>query len=134
MPPLRDRKEDIPLLLDHFLEEAQKEGQGAPGVSKEALALMTHYSWPGNVRELQSAIRFAMVKARGRIIQAEDLPLELHAWLHERPTRGRTPKLDAKAVQNALAQTGGNKAKAARLLGVGRATLYRFLAKRPHAS
>jgi transcriptional regulator with GAF, ATPase, and Fis domain len=131
MPPLRNRRPDIPLLVDHFLEEARREGQESPGVSKEAVEMITRYRWPGNVRELQSAIRFALVKSRGRVIQPEDLPMELKAWHHGRPRRGRTPKLDAAGVRQALAQTGGNKAKAARLLGVGRATLYRFLANQP---
>ena len=134
MPPLRTRKKDIPLLLDHFLEEARKEGQSTRGLSTEALSLMKHYPWPGNVRELQSAIRFALVRSRGRIIEPEHLPLELKEWRHQRPARGPARKLDAQAVQSALTRTGGNKAKAARILGVGRATLYRFLADSPDVS
>jgi sigma-54 dependent transcriptional regulator, acetoin dehydrogenase operon transcriptional activator AcoR len=130
MPPMRKRKKDIPLLLDHFLKQARQEGQRSTGVSKEALALIIRYPWPGNVRELQSAVRFALVKTRGRVIRPEDLPMELKQWGQERPTPGPTRKLATEGVQNALAQTGGNKAKAARLLGVGRATLYRFLADR----
>jgi transcriptional regulator with GAF, ATPase, and Fis domain len=128
MPPLRARKKDIPLLLEHFLREAKQEGQTSPGVSKEALAVIMDYRWPGNIRELQSAIRFALVRARGRIVTPEHLPLELKQWKLKRPARGPAPKLQAQDVQSALAQTGGNKAKAARILGVGRATLYRFLA------
>jgi len=128
MPPLRKRRNDIPLLLEHFFKEARQEGHASPGASKEALALIMDYPWPGNVRELQSAVRFALVKSRGRIILPEDLPLELKQWRRERPTRGPARKLDPEGVRNALVQTGGNKAKAARILGVGRATLYRFLA------
>ena len=128
MPPLRKRKNDIPLLLEHFLNKASEEGQETPGFSKEALALMREYPWPGNVRELQSAVRFALMKSKGRIIQPGDLPLELEQWRRVRSARGPARKLDAESVRAALAQTGGNKAKAARVLGVGRATLYRFLA------
>jgi PAS domain S-box-containing protein len=134
LPPLRTRKKDIPLLLEHFLREAKQEGHTSPGVSKEALALIMDYRWPGNVRELQSAIRFALVRSRGRIIQPEHLPLELKQWKHERPARGPARKLNAQDVRSALTQTGGNKAKAARILGVGRATLYRFLADTPSVS
>lgn len=131
LPPLRERKDDIPLLIEHFLEKASEEGQKAAGVSKEALAVMLGYHWPGNVRELQSAIRFALVKCRGRTIQSDDLPLELNKWQKDQSSPGPPRKLDPDRVRVALAQSGGNKAKAARILGVGRATLYRFLAGSP---
>ncbi|TET92826.1 MAG: PAS domain S-box protein [Desulfobacteraceae bacterium] len=129
IPPLRQRKGDIPLLLEHFLEKARMEVQKAANFSDEALGIMVNYPWPGNVRELQSAIRFAIVRCRGRIIQPENLPMELRNWKDTRPSRGPSGKLDPEGVRAALTQTGGNKAKAARLLGVGRATLYRFLAR-----
>lgn len=128
IPPLRKRKNDIPLLIEHFLGETLEESQKTPGFSKDAMAIMIDYPWPGNVRELQSAIRFALVKSKGRIIEPDDLPLELKNWQNERPSRGPSRKLDAQSVRAAMAQSGGNKAKAARILGVGRATLYRFLA------
>jgi transcriptional regulator with GAF, ATPase, and Fis domain len=134
LPPLRKRKNDIPLLLEHFIDKAREEGLGTPGLSKEALAIMKDYHWPGNVRELQSAIWFALVKSKGRLIQPDDLPLELKKWQNERSAPGPPRKLDRETVRTALAQTGGNKAKAARLLGVGRATLYRFLADFPDLS
>ncbi len=134
LPPLRERKNDIPILAEHFLKEVMKEGQETIGLSKEALAIMINYPWPGNVRELQSAIRFALVKARGRIIQPDDLPMELQDWKDSRSSRGPSRKLDPESVQAALTRSGGNKAKAARLLGVGRATLYRFLADFPDLS
>ena len=134
MPPLRKRKNDIPLLVEHFLEKARKEGQESHGLSKEALSIMIQYLWPGNVRELQSAIRFALVKSKGRVIQSENLPLELVKWIDGRPSRGPSRKLDAESVRAALSQSGGNKAKAAGMLRVGRATLYRFLADFPDVS
>ena len=105
-----------------------------PGFSKEALAIMVDYAWPGNVRELQSAIRFALVKSMGRIIRPDDLPLELKKWKYGRSSRGPSRKLEPDSVRAALAQTGGNKVRAAKLLGVGRATLYRFLVDYPHVS
>ncbi len=134
LPPLRERKSDISLLVKHFLDKAVEEGQESPGFSKEALNLMAEYSWPGNVRELQSSVRFALVKSRGQIIRPKHLPLELREWKVKRPTRGPARKLDPGSVRKALTQSGGNKAKAARLLGVGRATLYRFLADLPDVS
>ncbi len=131
LPPLRERKNDIPLLIENFLEKASDEGQMVSGISEEALAVMIGYQWPGNVRELQSAIRFALVKSRGEIIQPQHLPGELKDSKETRPLRGPSKKLDKKSVKDALQKTGGNKAKAAKLLRVGRATLYRFLADYP---
>ena len=92
---------------------------------------MLDYRWPGNVRELQNAIQFAIVKSNGRVIAADDLPLELRDLENICVRRGPAHKLDADSVRSALERTGGNKAKAAKLLGVGRATLYRFLGDHP---
>ena len=132
LPPLRERKNDIPLLVEHLLKQGSKEGHETVGLSKEALSVMLDYPWPGNVRELQSAIRFALIKAKGKIIQPENLPMELQEWKKSRSSRGPSRKLDPESVKAALTQSGGNKAKAARILGVGRATLYRFLSDFPH--
>ena len=134
LPPLRKRRNDIPLLVEHFLNIALEEGQDSQGLSKEALAIMVGYSWPGNVRELQSAVRFAIVKSRGGIIRPEHLPIDMKNMEITHPSRGPSRKLDSESVRAALTQTGGNKARAARLLGVGRATLYRFLGDFPDVS
>ncbi len=134
LPPLRKRKGDIPLLVKHFIERAKEDEQETEGISKETLAIMIDYPWPGNVRELQSAIRFSLVKAKGGEIQPEHLPMELQDWRKPPSSRGPSRKLDLETVKRALSQSGGNKAKAARLLGVGRATLYRFLADFPNVS
>jgi len=132
MPPLRKRKNDIPLLLDHFLHAAAKRyNLQPPTISKEAMAKMMDYQWPGNVRELQNTVQFAIVKCNGSEILPKDLPMELRGLAGLSPSRGPSRKLDIDSVKSALRQTGGNKAKAARLLGVGRATLYRFLADYP---
>ncbi len=77
LPPLRERKSDIPLLGGYFIKEAVEEGREPADFSKEALELMIHYAWPGNVRELQSAVRFAMVRSTDHIIHPKDLPREL---------------------------------------------------------
>ncbi len=131
LPPLRERKNDIPLLAEEFLRQASEQGQKTAGLSKKALSIMIDYLWPGNVRELQNALHYALVKCKGRLIRAEDLPLELEAG---RSRRGPTRKLNQEMVKAALDRTGGNKAKAARHLGVGRATLYRFLEEFPDVS
>jgi transcriptional regulator with PAS, ATPase and Fis domain len=128
LPPLRERKIDIPLLVERFLKDAGDRYSRRPlKVSNEAMSLMLDYRWPGNVRELQNAIQFAFVKCSGKIISAKDLPLELRDKENACIRRGPSKKLDVESVRAALIKTGGNKARAARLLGVGRATLYRFL-------
>ncbi len=132
LPPLRDRKIDIPLLSEHFLQEARERyGKKKIRISSKAMSLMLDYRWPGNVRELQNAIQFAIVKSNGRVIAAEDLPLELRDLENICVRPGPSRKLDEDSVRAALERTGGNKVKAAKLLGVGRATLYRFLGDHP---
>jgi DNA-binding NtrC family response regulator len=88
---------------------------------------MVDYPWPGNVRELQSAIWYALIKSKSQTIQPRHLPIELKSKKAEKPSRGPLRRLNSKNVESALVESGGNKAKAARILGVGRATLYRFL-------
>jgi len=151
LPPLRDRKTDIPLLAEHFLELAAQEGYRSKGLSRDALAQLIDYRWPGNVRELQSLVYYTLIKARGGQILPRHLPPELRESTPSElsvsteipafedpgafavapaPRKGRA-KLDLEAVRRALEQTDGNKVRAAKLLGVGRATLYRFLDKNP---
>jgi transcriptional regulator with PAS, ATPase and Fis domain len=132
LPPLRDRKIDIPLLSEHFLQEARERyNKKKLKISSEAMSSMLDYRWPGNVRELQNAIQFAMVKSNDRLISADDLPLELRNFENICARRGPSRKLDVDSVRSALERTGGNKVQAAKLLGVGRATLYRFLGDHP---
>ena len=130
IPPLRDRKTDIPLLVAHFLQEAGKaHDRPSLQISKDSLSLLIDYPWPGNIRQLQNTIQYSIVKCAGDLIRPEHLPLELRefegAELRSSSPRGLTPA----GVAAALKTTGGNKSKAARLLGVGRATLNRFLEK-----
>jgi len=133
VPPLRERKNDIPLLVEHFLGQLPEIDKiEKPAISDDALAMMMDYRWPGNVRELQNAVQFSIVRCRGGAIQPDDLPMELKEFIVEKPHRGPSRKLDAVMVKAALTKTGGNKAKAAKLLGVGRATLYRFLGSHPN--
>ena len=133
IPALRERPNDIPLLANHFLNQiSQGNGKTLPVIDDTAMAAMLDYAWPGNVRELQNAVQFAMVRCNGRTITQNDLPIELRQVQNTADGRRHTPgKLEAVSVREVLIKTGGNKARAARLLGVGRATLYRFLSRTP---
>lgn len=136
IPALRERKNDIPLLAAHFLDAASGRQQGktrAHLISEEALSMLMDYSWPGNVRELQNAIHFSLVKAGKGTIEPDHLPLEIRQVVCT-PKPGPESRLTTDAVLAALGRAGGNKSKAAKLLGVGRATLYRFLEKEPAIS
>ncbi len=142
LPPLRERRSDIPLLATHFLAEAEKEnGNKVPELAPETLNTLMDYGWPGNVRELKNAIQFSVVRSRGDKILPTDLPVDiageaqspLSAISFSDPSPMEMPltrgKLTIESIKVALTKTGGNKSKAARVLGVGRATLYRFLAQ-----
>jgi len=131
VPPLRERKSDIRLLVDHFISNIADRTSGRkPSLSLEALVLLMTYDWPGNVRELQNAIQFAYVKSKGHVIQPMHLSPAIGKPSSRTPRRRRRQrKLDSKAVRDALRRTGGNKLQASKLLGVNRATLYRFLAE-----
>lgn len=134
IPPLRQRRTDIPLLVDHFLREAgERYGHPVPRPTAAAMARLLDYDWPGNVRELQNALQFAIVRSSGGRITPADLPLEFRTRECPGPdgrARWRT-RLAPDRVRDALVATAGNKARAARRLGVGRATLYRFLKAQP---
>jgi PAS domain S-box-containing protein len=135
IPPLRERRNDIPLLVDHFLEQVGlRSGREMPEMGEPALSIMMEYTWPGNVRELQNAVQFAIVKSNNHTIEPEDLPMELRRMQRAVSQRGPAKKLGVRSVKEALVKTGGNKARAARELGVGRATLYRFLSENPNVA
>jgi len=130
LPPLRDRRTDIPLLAEHILSRAAKEsGRKKVSLSPPAIAALMDYPWPGNVRELQNALQYALIKSRGDTITPEHLPAIIYERSELTPAAPRRRKLEPADVANALQQANGNKVKAARLLGVSRATLYRFLSR-----
>lgn len=132
LPPLRKRRNDIPLLAKHFLKQAAERIKIKPvEISPNAMAIFLDYHWPGNVRELQNVLQFATVKSRGRNISPEHLPLELQRDTGRIIRPGPTRKLDINGVRDALQKSKGKKTEAARILGVGRATLYRFLGNHP---
>ena len=130
VPALRERREDIPLLAASFL--AQFSAAGAKPVTElsyEAARLLMDHPWPGNVRELRSAIEFAVIRCAGAVIQPDDLPPEIVAPPDFVSAIPGDPLSDEKArFLDALTRSRGNRALAARLLGISRATLYRRLA------
>jgi PAS domain S-box-containing protein len=143
LPPLRDRRNDIPLLANRFLAEVStKLNRNGVGFSSESMSVLTAYTWPGNVRQLQNAIQYSMIKCHTKTVLPDHFPPEVtgpirivssgEARVSEPGKPGRKPKLSAEAVEMVLRRTDGNKAKAARMLGVGRATLYNFLKSFPH--
>jgi PAS domain S-box-containing protein len=128
LPPLRERREDIPLLVESFLSQSRAAtGKAVKHVSSEAMRILLGYSWPGNVRELKSAIDFATLHCKPSVIGAEDLPPEIVQATH--PKAGTTPYRNEKQrIIEALEAADGNRTVAARELGMSRATLYRRLA------
>lgn len=147
LPPLRERHADIPLLVNHILERIRREtNQPDITVANAAMDLLLNHPWPGNVRELINALQFAAVRSPGKEIGEQHLPPEVKQgtspFTHSASAssngfdsvieRKRSrKKLDMDSVVAALGETAGNKVQAAKLLGVGRATLYRFLNDHP---
>lgn len=137
MPPLRDRRNDIPLLVNHFIEKiAAEEGRDEMSLSPEAMDICLTYDWPGNIRELQNVIRYLMVRCREDVARPYHLPDNLLEAVVDRKIYRAGPekkrrKLTEETVRQALVQTGNNRLQAAKVLGIGRATLYRFLAAHP---
>jgi PAS domain S-box-containing protein len=132
LPALRQRREDIPLLVTHFQEHlARRYRKPIEELSDSVWAALESYAWPGNVRELEHALEHAFVLCQGSIIRREHLPAEIRAV---RDAAGRAPETGRRdeeaALLEALERAGGNKAKAARLLGVSRQTVYRRLRQR----
>ncbi len=150
LPPLRDRPEDINLLIFHFLESyKEKSKRFVSGVSKEAMRALVNYPWPGNVRELENAIERAVIIASGRQIELDDLPDAIRrsaseAFAFARQERaaaageGRAfgievdlpaamDEIEKQVIEATLDYTNGDKSRAAKLLNIGRKTLYRKL-------
>ena len=131
LPPLRERRADIPLLASAFLSQCRATtGRPVAMISQQAIRLLMGHSWPGNVRELQHAIEFAVIRSRDTILQPADFPPEIVKQEDLLPgAKGQHPPVrqqDNKIIE-ALEQTDGNRTAAAKLLGVSRVTLYRHL-------
>ena len=144
IPPLRDRREDIPLLAMHFLERMQRERGVERSFSDDTLRVMADYDWPGNVRELENAIERACALSSGPVLHMGDLPTQVQDFRMQRAmvaggsSRARhgaarqggivsIAELERQAILGTIRQLKGDKLMAARLLGIGKTTLYRKL-------
>ena len=134
IPPLRERRQDIPLLAEHFLERLNREADQQHTLSDEALKVMLAYDWPGNVRELENCLERACALTTGPVIHVADVPTSI--------ATGRGPggpsdasvskiipmaEVEKRTILETIEQLNGDKLLAARLLGIGKTTLYRKL-------
>jgi len=135
LPPLRERREDIPLLIEHFLKEiCRATPKHVDGVARDATSRLMEYDWPGNVRELRNALEHACVTVSGDCISLLDLPPEVRE-----PPRQREPELEDRLTEeeiaernriiDALRETGGNRTQAAERLGTSRVTLWKKIGR-----
>jgi transcriptional regulator with PAS, ATPase and Fis domain len=132
VPPLRERREDIPLLIGHFLEQLSTEtGRHVESVSTEAMGLLMAHGWPGNVRELRNVLERAVVVAPGPILQVSDLGLtpSITAKADVADAPGSLEGMERRHISEVLEHTGGNVSEAARILDIDRATLYSKIRK-----
>ena len=128
VPPLRDRQEDITLLAESFLAEMRvATGKAITAISAEAMGCLNAYSWPGNVRELRSAVQYAVIHCRSGSVSVRDLPPEIETPDPQSADQPKDERDNRAALLHALEQVGGNRTKAAKLLGISRATFYRRL-------
>jgi DNA-binding NtrC family response regulator len=133
-PPLRDRSDDIPLLVDHFVDAyCRKNGKPAMSVSRDALARLVAYEWPGNVRELENVMERAVVLGRGPSIEVDNLPAPIAAAEAQAGSLAFTlgtplEEIERRVIKATLDHTGGDKRLTAQLLGIATRTIYRKLA------
>jgi DNA-binding NtrC family response regulator len=134
IPPLRQRKDDIPLLVDHFLNlYCESSGKPVKTVSAESFDVLMRYDWPGNVRELENVLERAVILQEGRIITAEDLPEKLRLTGGDRKgsvvsaSNLTLEELEKEYMMKVLDETGWHKKRAASILGINASTLYRKL-------
>jgi len=135
LPPLRERKDDIPLLANHFLQKFSEENhKEISHISPEALEILLQYSWSGNVRELEHTVERAVILSTHPIILPEDLPRKMFEETRAAEILPAEKSLSLRQVEKryvlkVLEETGGNKKKASEILGIDRTTLYRILEK-----
>jgi two-component system response regulator HydG len=134
IPPLRERRQDIPLLAAHILERIGRDAGIEKTISDEALKALLNYDWPGNVRELENSLERACALTSANELQVRDLPTQIYGVPMEvlamsAPSHGIVPmaELEKQTILAALSQVNGDKMLAARLLGIGKTTLYRKL-------
>jgi DNA-binding NtrC family response regulator len=125
LPPLRNRREDIPLLAEHFLRKFSVENQkDIDHIDSEAMDILLKYDWPGNVRELENVIERAVILSKDSLINKTDLSLEEKGMPGEYKTMASINEIEKKHILNVLEECGGNCSKTASILGISRMTLY----------
>jgi DNA-binding NtrC family response regulator len=134
LPSLAERREDLPLLQRHFLEKFAKEfGKPVLSITRRAQSRLSTYAWPGNIRELENAIGNACMMTDGNSVDIQDLPDNLREPIAEQDIREESllplEEVEHRHLMRVLERVGGNKAKAAEILGISRATVYQLLAK-----
>jgi transcriptional regulator with PAS, ATPase and Fis domain len=131
LPPLRERTDDIPILLEHFIGKFnQRLGRNIAGVSAEVSRLCMEYPWPGNIREFEHALEHGFILCRQSTITLEHLPKNIREFRGDDSVSSAEGEEDERArIISSLEKAGGNKARAARLLNIDRKTLYRKLEK-----
>ena len=140
VPPLRQRKEDIPLLAAHFLSHyAERNHKNVKGFSAQCMDMLLHYDWPGNVRELQNAVERAVILCTGEYVTGPELPVNIAKLAAEAMPKSTEvssslaglplEEVERRAIEETLRETGDNKSAAARKLGITRATLHKKLRK-----
>jgi two-component system response regulator HydG len=131
LPPLRERKTDIPLLVNSFLEKFSDPQRPIRTISEDAMRRLMAYDWPGNVRELENAVERALALGSGPILHMADLPSNLQQNSNDKPLESTElttiVEMERRFILRALKETNGDKLAAARLLGIGKTTLYRKL-------
>lgn len=132
LPPLHERKEDIPLLVEHFLDKLNiLKGKDISGLSDDALRSLMEYEWPGNIRELENAVEHAFILCHGGLIELRHLPEPLRrlgvAGATRIGIRETLEEMELRAIQEALARNNGRRTAAARDLGINKTTLWRKL-------
>jgi len=131
LPPLRERKGDIPALVESFIDRHGGEEGVVTGMTPDALERLNTYNWPGNVRELENCIQHALALAPGPEIQVSDLPPSVVYGTGNDSEADQTvtslQQVERRAILKALEETGGDRLRAAKLLGIGKTTIYRKL-------
>src|SRR3990172_2674763 len=143
LPPLRARRSDVPLLLNHFLEETNRKHGLSVTISREAMIYLWEYDWPGNIREMENLVEQLVILSEDGVTDLKELPLNVRLFVSDKkspqPTlsaghinlRAATEQLQLRLMEEALRLANGNKSAAARMLGLKRTTLVEKLRRRP---
>jgi DNA-binding NtrC family response regulator len=131
IPPLREHKEDIPILVDHFIKEFSNKEKKLKGITAEALSALMNYNWPGNVRELENCIKRSFTLGYGELVDIKEIPEEIFPKRKEEGAELKNiiAETEREKIIHTIMQFNRNKRKAAEFLGIGKSTLYNKLKK-----